>query len=76
MFVGTFEPLLLFFFLICLNLFLVKSKIPLIQVIVGLFSVVVGMLINELPLFPYLNLMIVIIGIVDIVSAISDVRSM
>lgn len=73
MFTGTFEPLILFIFLVTLNLYLVKSRIPLIQVTVGAFSVVIGMLIFELPLFPFLNLIIIVVAIIDILSAVSDV---
>lgn len=67
------QDVILFAFIICMNFYLIKSRIPILQIPIGVFSVVIGMMFNDLPLFPFLNLIIVIAGIVNILSSIETV---
>jgi len=60
---------------IVVDLAMLKIKIPLIQIFIGLASCIVAFLAAaEIPLFPWTNIILAILGIGDMLMAIEEVR--
>lgn len=66
----TLEEIFLFGILLVLSLVMIKFKIPILEIPIGLFVIIAGMLITGLPYFPFLNLILVVCGIADILDGI------
>lgn len=66
----TLEGILLFAILIIVSLVMIKFHIPIMELPIGIFIVIAGMLFADLPYFPFLNLILVVCGIANVLDAI------
>lgn len=68
------DEVLLFLVVIAINLTLIKFHIPILELPIGVFSIVYGMMETGLPYFPFINLIVVVIGIGSIMDAIDELK--
>lgn len=64
-------------FFVCLNIYLIKSlKIPILSIIVGIITVAVAFLMQDMMYFPYVNMLIAVFGVYCILSSVVSVRDL
>lgn len=68
------EAVIILVVVLALNLFLLKMKIPLLQILVGVVTIVIMFLASDTPYFPFSNLIIGVVGIAGLLDSVNALR--